>query len=267
MDQSRKVAKHLKRVGYREKLGLTQQRIINYWSPECGIDPKCAETLYLEKLLEGNEPRPDARVLDAGCGPGGSAVWMARRFGCLVDGVDLFAPYVEIARRYAEPRVQVVCADVTREPPPRDTYDLVICIAVGYLIEDKRAFFRNLIAALRPNGRLLIADHFLARDTPWIHRKVMSAIISSRFMIPLGEVVELLGEEGGCVVESRDVTTATIRASLDWLDDNGAIKDLLLGRWTPQRLVYWMTKHSFHRAARGGAWQMHFLTVERCPDR
>ncbi|MFL6248877.1 MAG: class I SAM-dependent methyltransferase [Thermoanaerobaculia bacterium] len=265
MDQSRKVAKHLRHVDYREKLGLTQQRIINYWSPECGIDPKCAETLYLEKLLEGNQPAPDARVLDAGCGPGGSAVWIARRFGCSVDGVDLFAPYIEIAGRYDASRVHFARADVTREPPPPETYDLVVCIAVGYLIEDKRSFFRNLIAALRPSGRLLIADHFLARSAPWIDRKVMSAIISSRFMIPLAELVQLLGEEGGRVVESRDVTKQTILASLDWLDGNAPIKDLLLGRWTPHRLVYAITKYSFHRAAHGGAWQMHFLTVERCP--
>jgi SAM-dependent methyltransferase len=265
MEQSRKVTKHLRHVDYREKLGLTQQRIINYWSPECGIDPKCAEILYLQTLLEGNEPAADARVLDAGCGPGGAAVWMARRFGCTVDGVDLFEPYLEIARRQNEPRVHVHRGDVTREPPPPDTYDLIVCIAVGYLIEDKRSFFRNLIAALKPHGRLLIADHFLERRARRIDRKVMSAIISSRFMIPLDEVVQLIAEQGGRVIQSRDVTRQTILASLDWLESNGPVKDLLLGRWTPHRLVYTITKHSFHRAAHEGSWQMHFLTVERCP--
>jgi SAM-dependent methyltransferase len=265
MEQSSRVTRHLKRVGYREKLGLTQQRIINYWSPACGVDPKCAETLYVETLLAGNEPDASARVLDAGCGPGGAAVWMARRFGCTVDGVDLFEPYIEIARRQSEPRVQFHRADVTREPPRPDTYDLIVCIAVGYLIEDKRAFFRNLLAALKPQGRLLIADHFLERRARWIDRKVMSAIVSSRFMIPMGELAQLFTDEGGRVIESRDVTRETIVASLDWLDENGAVKDLLLGRWTPHRLVYAITKHSFHRAAQEGAWQMHFLTVERCP--
>jgi hypothetical protein len=64
-------------------------------------------------------------------------------------------------------------------------------------------------------------------------------------------------------VERRDVTRQTIFASLDWLDANPPVKDLLLGRRTPHRLVYGITKHSFQRAAREGAWQMHFLSVEQ----
>jgi SAM-dependent methyltransferase len=181
-----------------------------------------------------------------------------------VEGVDLYEPYIDVARSLGEPRARFRVADLTREPLPAGTYDLITCIAVGYLIEDKGSFFRNLIAALKPNGRLLIADHFLEPAAPWIDRKVMSAIVSSRFMIPLNEVVQRIEDADGSVVQSRDVTVQTIKASLDWLDDNSPIKDLLLGRWTPHRLVYAITKHSFQRTARRGAWQMHFLTVEKC---
>jgi cyclopropane fatty-acyl-phospholipid synthase-like methyltransferase len=268
MDQSRKVAKHLKHVDYRQKLGLTQQRIINYWSPECGNDPKCAETLYLRELLRGHEPSADARVLDAGCGPGGSAIWLARTFGCSVDGIDLFAPYIDVAQREIATqglasRVHVQRGDITREPPAANAYDLITSIAVGYLIEDKRAYLRNLLGAMKPNGRLVIADHFLERGVRRLDRKVMSAIISSRYMVPLSEVTAMIRETGGRIVEQRDVTHQTIFASLAWLDANAPIKDLLLGRHTPHRLVYHLTKRSFHRAAREGFWQMHFLTVER----
>ena len=268
MDQSSRIRKHLARVDYRERLGLTQQRIINYWTDDCAGDPRRAEFVHLEKLLEGNEPRPSARVLDVGCGPGGAALWVARAYGCRVDAVDMYPPFVALAREEVERQslgalVRVSSLDVTRAQLPRAAYDLALCIAVIYLIADKRRFFRNVLAALKPGGRLLIADHFLEAGVRGLDRKVMSAIISSRYMEPPGVVERLLHEEGGRVVGRRDVTREAIVGSLEWLDGSGAVKDLLLGRWTPHRLVYEITKHSFRRAADEGFWQMHFLTVEK----
>ncbi len=37
------------------------------------------------------------RVLDIGCGIGGSAFYMARRYGALVNGIDLSTNMIEIA--------------------------------------------------------------------------------------------------------------------------------------------------------------------------
>lgn len=268
MDQSSRIKKHLARIDYREKLGLTQQRIINYWTDDCAGDPTRAEIVHLEKLLEGNAPDVTARVLDVGCGPGGAALWMARTYGCNVDGVDMYTPFVALAQEEIEKqrlgsKVCVSCLDVTRDELPRDAYDLILCIAVLYLIADKRQFFRNLLASLKSGGRLLIADHFLESGVRPSDRKVMAAIISSRYMEPLGMVEQFLNEEGGRIVERRDVTDEAIIGSLEWLDKNDAIKDLLLGHWTPHRLVYEITKRSFRRAVDEGFWQMHFLTVEK----
>lgn len=268
MDQSSRVRKHLSRLDYREKLGLTQQRIINYWTDDCNGDPTRAEIVHLEKLLEGTAPMAAARVLDVGCGPGGAALWLARTYGCAVDGVDIYPRFVALAREEIEKQklgslVQVSCGDATRDALPQDTYHFILCIAVTYLIPDKRSFFRNLISALAPGGRLLIADHFLESGVRFLDRKVMAAIISSRYMEPLGLIEQLLNEAGARIVERRDVSREAIIASLHWLDTNEAVKDLLLGHWTPHRLVYEVTKHSFRRAADEGFWQMHFLTVER----
>jgi cyclopropane fatty-acyl-phospholipid synthase-like methyltransferase len=46
--------------------------------------------------------QPGQRVLDAGCGVGGSALWLARKRGVEVVGVTLVASQVERARRFAE---------------------------------------------------------------------------------------------------------------------------------------------------------------------
>ena len=40
-------------------------------------------------------------VIDAGCGYGGSALWLAKNIGCHVSGVNIIPNQVEAARRFA----------------------------------------------------------------------------------------------------------------------------------------------------------------------
>src|SRR5262249_9800587 len=63
---------------------------------------------HAESLLNMNRAlaeriglRPGQRVLDAGCGVGGSAAWLARTQGAEVVGITLVASQVARARRYA----------------------------------------------------------------------------------------------------------------------------------------------------------------------
>lgn len=44
------------------------------------------------------------RVLDAGCGVGGSSIWLARERGAVVTGISLVGRQVELAQRYARER-------------------------------------------------------------------------------------------------------------------------------------------------------------------
>src|SRR5438067_5592175 len=42
------------------------------------------------------------RVLDAGCGYGGSAIWLAQTLGCLVNGISIVPEQILAARQAAE---------------------------------------------------------------------------------------------------------------------------------------------------------------------
>jgi len=81
------------------------------------------------------------RVLDAGCGIGGSAIWLAENLGASVVGINISAKQVEEARRLArcrrlEDRVQFRVADFCATELASESFDVVwalesACYAAG----------------------------------------------------------------------------------------------------------------------------------------
>ncbi len=104
-------------------------------------------------------PRPGARALDLGCGPGRNAVWLAGQ-GYEVDAVDLSSEAVEWARERASQagvHVRFAVADVLAWP--EGGYDLVHdsgCF--HHLPPHRRISYRSLLErALAPGGAFTLA--------------------------------------------------------------------------------------------------------------
>jgi cyclopropane fatty-acyl-phospholipid synthase-like methyltransferase len=136
------------------------------WLPETRTLRKALENTDLfvaEKLnLSSND-----NVLDAGCGVGASAIWMARRFGCRVTGVNLCGRQLAIARARAETagvqeRVRFVEADYARTGFEGRTFSGVFAIESVYHCWDAAAFAGEAFRLLKPGGRLVAIDRFLA---------------------------------------------------------------------------------------------------------
>src|SRR5215213_3712833 len=73
---------------------------------------------------------PGMRVLDAGCGVGGSSIWLAQSRGASVIGITPVASQVARARRFAAARrlgdqVRFEQADYTDTPFPDASFDVV----------------------------------------------------------------------------------------------------------------------------------------------
>lgn len=112
---------------------------------------------------------PDDRVLDAGCGIGGSAIWLAQNLGVRAVGVNICPKQLEQARQLArrrglEEQVQFLLADYADTQLPGGSFDVVWALESVCHAEDKRAFLAEAHRLLRPGGRLVVADGFLARD-------------------------------------------------------------------------------------------------------
>ncbi len=110
---------------------------------------------------------PSQRVLDAGCGVGGSSLWLAEQRGAQVIGITPVASQVARARRFAArrglgDRVAFEQADYTCTPFPGESFDVVWALESLCHAADKSAFYREAARLLRPGGRLVVAEYIRA---------------------------------------------------------------------------------------------------------
>jgi len=108
--------------------------------------------------------RPGDRILDAGCGVGGSAIWLARHLGAHIVGITPVASQVERAGRFAAEhrvsrQVRFFEQDYTSTSFPAASFDVVWAVESVCHAADKRAFYHEARRLLRPGGRLGIVEY------------------------------------------------------------------------------------------------------------
>ncbi|MGH3699798.1 MAG: SAM-dependent methyltransferase [Pseudonocardiaceae bacterium] len=114
-------------------------------------------------LADRVQIQPGERVLDAGCGVGGSSLWLAAERGAEVVGITLAARQVMMARGYAAQRgladrVRFEQADFTATSFPDASFDIVWAVESMCHAPDKAAFYQEAARLLRPGGRVVVAD-------------------------------------------------------------------------------------------------------------
>jgi 2-polyprenyl-3-methyl-5-hydroxy-6-metoxy-1,4-benzoquinol methylase len=127
-----------------------------------------------DTALRGGRPNPQlvaeagdltpGKALDAGCGEGADAIWLASR-GWRVTAVDFATTPLRRGREHAETlgaditsRIDWVQADLTSWTPTEEHFDLVSAHYV-HGVAPREALFRRLAASVAPGGTLLIVGH------------------------------------------------------------------------------------------------------------
>jgi phosphoethanolamine N-methyltransferase len=192
------------------------------------------------ELIGAMQLAPGSRVLDVGCGLGGSAFVMARDFEFIVDGIDLSLNMLKMAneklRKYGlTERITLKHGDCLEMQCP-DCFDAIYSRDVFLHIHDKPRLFSVLKSLLRPGGKLLFTD-YCCGEKPWKHE--FSEYVEDRGydLHTLFEYAALVSEAGFSQVVYSDLSSRFIEiletdlVKIENLDVDESIKAELALSW------------------------------------
>jgi ubiquinone/menaquinone biosynthesis C-methylase UbiE len=124
---------------------------------------------FSEVVLRAADAQPGERVLDVGCGTGGTTADLATAVGDRgrILGVDISEPLVEAARARGLGNAAFEVADATDYGFEPASFDLVFSRFGVMFFADPVAAFGNMRRALKPSGRLVFLCWRTPAENPW----------------------------------------------------------------------------------------------------
>jgi cyclopropane fatty-acyl-phospholipid synthase-like methyltransferase len=121
-----------------------------------------AQVQLIEHLAQTANITPGGKILDAGCGFGGSSIYLAKRYQAEATGITISPVQVEMAKQAAQKaRVNAKFLLMDAEAMEFNTlFDVVWSVESIAHYQDKERFFASAAKLLKPSGMLAIIDWF-----------------------------------------------------------------------------------------------------------
>jgi cyclopropane fatty-acyl-phospholipid synthase-like methyltransferase len=137
-----------------------------YWEGDKPYDHHQALLNTNAMLYQKANIQPADHILDAGCGLGGSALWMAEQHQNKVTGISISPKQVNYATEKAKKRgletlVDFKMADYCQTPFEDGSFDVIWAVESVCHTLDKEKFIQEAYRLLRKGGRLAVSDAFM----------------------------------------------------------------------------------------------------------
>ena len=146
-----------------ERLWGEHVHLGHYGEPQRRRDFRQAKVDFVHELVRWSgldQLPPGSRVLDVGCGIGGSARILARDYGFEVLGISISPGQIERARQLTPSGLSCRFAvmDALALDLEPGSFDAVWTVEAGPHMPDKQRFADELLRVLKPGGLLAVAD-------------------------------------------------------------------------------------------------------------
>lgn len=136
-------------------------------------DFKLAKFDFVDEMLAwglGDATAPQ-RILDVGCGFGGTSRHLAKKFGAAqVEGITLSKEQVrrgtELAKEQGVSNAHFQVMDALKMEWPDNSFDLVWACESGEHMPDKKLYVEEMTRVLKPGGTMIIATWCQREETP-----------------------------------------------------------------------------------------------------
>jgi len=230
-----------------------------------------AQIQLIEHLAQLANIKAGLRVLDIGCGFGGSSVYLAKKYGASVTGITISPVQVQMAKEAAA-KTKVDASFLlmdAEEMQFAQPFDVLWSVESISHYQNPRQFFASAVKFLKPGGCFALTD--------WFQKEGLSAAEKKKFIEPIekGMMVELRGMNdysdflvfsGLQVVHRQDLT---LNCAKSWDIGMDIIKDRTFWTLAAKLGTGFVTYLKAFRAMRAGFATGNFvcgLFVAKIPE-
>jgi len=198
-----------------------------YGDPARSRDFRLAKDDFVHELVRwsGLDRLPrGSRILDVGCGIGGSARLLALHYGFDVLAISISPVQIARARALTPPELARHCQFMVMDALALDlqdrSFDAVWSVEAAPHMPDKQRYVDELLRMLRPQGRLAVADWnrrdsadgAMDRFESWVMRQLLDQWAHPEFasIAAMRHDFDRSPWADGLHVESNDWTVATV---------------------------------------------------------
>jgi tocopherol O-methyltransferase len=188
---------------------------------------KEAQENLIRFLVEKARIKRGARILDVGCGVGGSSLWLAEKLRAVTVGITISPVQVEMARKLARERklnssFLLMDAEGMQFTEP---YDVIWAVAVLSHLRNQENFLKSATRFLNRRGKIIIFDWMVGEDVTEPqsdrHIKPVSEGMLLTSLYSISTYLKWFIKYGYRVIYSEDITSHTIKT---WDDALSVVK-------------------------------------------